>query len=124
MTQINSPYFLSKIRPMGELSRPLNNYLSQLESILQQTYRRVGAENDSISPSIDDNISNNTAIYHLNSQLQSLRNEINDLQSNHAPKDPAISKILSRIDDIESSIPNTQPLDDILRRITDIEAQL
>lgn len=124
MTQINSPYFLSKIRPMSELSRPLNNYFAQLESILQQTYRRIGAENDSIAPSIDDNIANNTAIYRLNSQLLELRSDIADLKTDIPPKDPQIAKLLSRLDDIEASIPQIAPINDMLRRISDIEAQL
>ena len=49
MTQINSPYLLSKIRPAGEFSRATNNYLTQLERSLQQIYARVGGSNDAVS---------------------------------------------------------------------------
>ena len=48
MTQVYSPYFLSKIRPTKELSRSQNNYLDQLERIIQQLYQRSGGEVDSV----------------------------------------------------------------------------
>ena len=48
MTQINSPFLLSKLRPISELSRTENNYREQLERILQQMYRRLGGSNDSV----------------------------------------------------------------------------
>lgn len=46
MTQVNSPFLLGKIRPVNELSKQQNNYLLQLERILQQLYRRSGGTSD------------------------------------------------------------------------------
>lgn len=49
MTQVNSPFLLPKIRPKGGTVADLQNYLSELERILQQLYRRTGAEADDTS---------------------------------------------------------------------------
>ena len=46
MTQINTPFILSKIRPRNEFSGTQNNYFDQLERIIQQLYRRVGGSID------------------------------------------------------------------------------
>ena len=46
MTQVNSPFLLPKVRPKTGTVEDLQNYLSELERILQQLYRRTGAESD------------------------------------------------------------------------------
>jgi hypothetical protein len=46
MTQVNSPYLLSKVRPLNPAELLESNYFDELERILQQLYRRSGAEAD------------------------------------------------------------------------------
>lgn len=62
MTQINSPFLIKKLRPRRELQEKLgaetgaalNNYLDQVERYLEQSYRRLGGSNDSVSLLEDD----------------------------------------------------------------------
>lgn len=123
MTQVYSPYFLSKIRPIRELSKSQNNYLDQLERIIQQLYQRSGAETDAIAPAADDNIANATAISQVSAQIKQLRKDIQDLQS-ETNNDALVKKLLRRIDDVENSLPIIPPIQHILKRLDDIEAQL
>lgn len=51
MTQINPPFLLKKLRPTQQLTREHDNYLAQLERIIEQTYRRVGGSTDSSNDS-------------------------------------------------------------------------
>lgn len=79
--QINSPFLLSKLRPIAELSRSENNYHEQLERILQQIYRRVGGTTDTVDGSVEESSANENQIAHLYGLIDALTRAVNDLSS-------------------------------------------
>ena len=46
MTQVNPPYLVRKLRPISQLTPEMNNYLSQLERIIEQLYLRSGGTSE------------------------------------------------------------------------------
>lgn len=48
-TQVTPPYSVTKARPIDQFSAAQNNYLRQLENLLNQLYLRTGGPLDSVA---------------------------------------------------------------------------
>lgn len=81
MTQVNSPFLLSKLRPIKELSKQENNYHDQIERVLQQLYRRTGGTVDTVDGSIEEASANENQIAHVYGLIADLTEAIQDLAS-------------------------------------------
>lgn len=86
MTQINSPFLLSKIRPIRELSKQENNYHDQIERILQQIYRRIGGPVDNIDDNIEESSANENQIALNLALINDLSARVNDIESDTQPQ--------------------------------------
>jgi len=86
MTQINSPFLLPKLRPIRELSPQENNYLAQLERIVQQIYRRVGGGIDIIDEDLQEASANESQIALNLALIETLKQRVEDLENDIQPQ--------------------------------------
>ncbi|MFW0776246.1 MAG: hypothetical protein ACN2B6_00815 [Rickettsiales bacterium] len=124
MTQINSPFLIKKLRPRrelleklgGETGAALNNYLDQIERYLEQSYRRLGGSNDSVSL-LEDYIESNSVDIDVTKVLNS-----------HHPEDDH-SGMMSLIherkqDPIDTTFMLMARIAKLEKKISDLEAQI
>ncbi len=122
MTQVNSPFFLSKLRPADSenLVEQLNNYLDEFERIVQQVYQRTGGQVDIV----DDN----EAAITSNAYVMSIANQ--SLQSAEELESYNYSRYRADIDDIEQRVCEIEArqcyiissLDSINEQLSELEA--
>ena len=99
--------------------------IDSLRNFLYLIWVRVGGGEDLVTPSVDDNIANATAVSYLTAQLKGLKKEISDIQANHGPDEVLARRLMKRVEDIENSvIPQDPQIKALLSRVNDIEAQL
>ena len=107
MTQVNSPYNLSKIRPIKLMAAnmprdffsALDNYFQQSERGLQQIYLRVGGTSDTPSGTLELVEDAQTRIDVVTSNIFSLEKAIKAIES-----DNDIFLLLSKIKKLEGKI--------------------
>lgn len=120
MTQVNSPFLLSKIRPIAEYSEVQNNYFFQLERILQQIYTRTGGP--------VDNISENEGLVTSTAYVMSIANqglhEIEELNAyNYARHQAQLDRLKDDVEELKAISPSEGRYDGIEDRISEIEGR-
>lgn len=90
-TQVNSPFLLSKLRPVGDMTKQENNYHDQIERILQQLYRRSGGTVDTTDDNLEESSANENQIAFLNGQFSSLYDKVGGLE-----QDVEVSPVILR----------------------------
>lgn len=90
-TQVNSPFLLSKLRPVGDMTKQENNYHDQIERILQQLYRRSDGTVDTTDDNLEESSANENQIAFLNGQFSSLYDKVGGLE-----QDTEVSPVILR----------------------------
>ena len=120
MTQVNSPFLLSKIRPLNENTELQNNYFFQLERMLQQLYQRTGGSVDAV----EENEGLITTTAHVMSIANQGLHEVEELNAyNYARHQAELDRLKDDLEEISSSSAAKCMDDDVLSRIEEIEAR-